>query len=216
MKNRKYLEQPPNIIHLNDNNSQKRIEIYNNNSNDLNKNKFKNISNSYSAKYYSLSEQSKDIFVTNKRNLIKQIYLNYYNRPNSNDRSRKCFLNLYSKPSSNSKRKIMYTEENKKGNYKDKNFYVNIIFNREINNKNYKIELKNRIKKKTLKKNISSKKLTNKLLNNKLNGDIREHSPKLFCRNIFAYSSYNSKKYNNNIPFDSKQKLFTPLHLEKD
>ena len=215
LKNRKNLEQTPNIKQLNDCNSQKRIEIYNKNFNDLNKrNKLKILSNSYSTKYYSFSEQSKNIFVTNK-NLIKPIYLNYYNRSNSNYRTRKYLLNLCSKPNSNSKKKIMYTEENKKGNNKDKNFYVNIIFNREINTKNYKIDLKNRIKKKTLKNNISSKRLNNKILNKKLNFDIRESSPKNCCHNVFTYSSYNSKKYHNNILFDSKKKLFTPLHLEK-
>ena len=177
-------------IKINGINNNKKIEIYINNSNLLKKDNIsKNLNNSHSLKYYTFTEKYRNNSSKNLKKVNNRINMNnFYNKISSSKKRNKAF-----KSNSLSRKKLMRTEGNELNRNKDKNFYVNIIFNREKNLRN-PINKKKYLRKENF-KSISIKNITknNSVKNNKSIQRIFD-SPRKNNRNFYIYSSYNSQK----------------------
>ena len=177
-------------IKINGINNNKKIEIYINNSNLLKKDNIsKNLNNSHSLKYYTFTEKYRNNSSKNLKKVNNRINMNnFYNKISSSKKRNKAF-----KSNSLSRKKLMRTEGNELNRNKDKNFYVNIIFNREKNLRN-PINKKKYLSKENF-KSISIKNITknNSIKNNKSIQRIFD-SPRKNNKNFSTYSSYNSQK----------------------
>ena len=171
-------------------NSNKKIEIYVNNSNLLKKNNTtQNLNNSNSLKYFSFSEKYKNNSFKKIPKENNKIFINNFYKNRSHSRTRNHDL----KSNSNSRKKFLKTDEKEFDKNKDKNFHVNIIFNREKNTRN-SVNNKKNISKEKIKNSISKKNINKNIpIKNNLVKHIIE-SPKKYNKKFFTYSSYNSQK----------------------